>query len=1336
MKVRKRHPIWNWIIHTPWVLTVLAILCVIGFFGSGAGNPILRRWIIGGLENATGGRVEIDSISIRWLALRVSINGLVIHGSEPAGSKPLFSATEAQAGLRIDSLWGRKVSLGDLFLKNPEVHIRVARDGSSNVPSPKRAAFASKKPLHESLLGMHIGRVQLENGSVFYNETKVPLVVQGGDLQFGLDAGGTADHPLYLGSVEWQSIRFIAGKMVPISANLSAKFTVWRDGFTLEQGILSAEKSHLDVQAEMADFTKPHWTFRYRGWLELQDIRDTFRSPMTPTGHVDLRGEGTYADGQYHGTGSYAGRDIHLTYTVFHAAGLTSRGSYTIDNNTLVVPDFLAEACGGSVKGKVTMQFAGAKFHADTHLQNLRLSEVLPAIEHPGFPIDELDWDALLSGNTVETWTGAFYHFELSGKMDWTERDTPAANHVPVTGSWRLRWGYDSGVLAVSSGEFETPSSSGTVTGILARRNSALDIHFETKALESFAHFINAIRGAAPGSHDAIKEISGNAQWDGKLTGPSGRPTFAGHVRGDHIRYEGTALDSLEGDLTYSADGLEISRGNFRYGQMDTQMEATLDLTDWSLLADNEWTADVTFDKASVETMQRLLATKYPIKGVLSGQLHGHGTRAAPAVTGLFDLADGEAYGLSFNRLRGQLNLAPGEIRIADAELRFFPAGKETGRGAGIITGAAGYRFSDQTVTLDLVGASLPLEKVAKLQSARFPIGGLITFRLKGSGSLSAPQADGTFRVVDLRVGRDVIGSFDGTLSSNGGSVKLTLGSAMTTGGISGEITLGLADPYALNGKLSIKNIDLNPFLMTALHMSEFNGQGVADGDITVAGNLKKPESLVADANFSRLVLTYALVQIENIGPIHMRSSKDSLDLDSATFKGANTNISVGGSVRFANRGTLGLRLNGALDLRLLAGYFPSLDAAGPAQINASLEGSFDRPRITGKVHIEKASARVADFPTGLSNITGDLVFDATRLFFENVAAESGGGTLHLTGSVNYGESPVRYDVTLRTDQVRIRYPEGMSWLARGSLRLAGTLSAGVLSGRVAVERLTMAQGVEAAGLLVASKGSINGPSTSSPFLRNLQFDIEAVSGPDARMEWPGAELAAEASLRIRGTWEHPILLGHIHILSGDLSFHGARYRVTRGDMNFANPFRLDPVLNVEASTTVQQYEITLNFTGPASKLTLAYRSDPPLPANDIITLLAIGQTSSETAMRSGATGTGQSASSNASALLSEAVSSQVGGRLERLFGITRFRVDPGLAEVGSTGSSQNAAARVTVEQQVTRDLTITYVSNVGSTQQQVIQVEYNLDRNISVVALRDYNGTFGIDFKIKKHFQ
>jgi translocation and assembly module TamB len=724
----------------------------------------------------------------------------------------------------------------------------------------------------------------------------------------------------------------------------------------------------------------------------------------------------------------------------------------------------------------------------------------------------------------------------------------------------------------------------------------------------------------------------------------------------------------------------------------------------------------------------------YPVKGLLTGQFHGRGTRAEPNVTGLFDLADAKVYGLSFNRLRGQLNLAEEEARIANAELRFFPPGKENGRGAGIITGSASYRFGAQTFSADLVGAGLPLENFEKIQSRRLPVGGQLTFRMKADGPFRAPTADGTFRVVDLRVGQAVIGSFEGNLKSDGKAAHLELSSAMTTGEISGGYTLTLAEPYNLNGKVSIKSIDLDPFLLTALHLEKFSGHANADGDITVNGALRHPEGIVVDANFSRMAMDYANVQLQNTGVVHFRSSRDSLEIEPVTFQGRDTNLQIAGSVQFAGRRTLGLRLNGGLDLRLLSGYVPEVDARGMAQVNASFEGTLDRPRITGRVHIEDASARAADFPAGLSAVQGDLVFDATRLYFENVSAQSGGGTLHLTGSVNYAETPLRYDFNVRSERVRIRYPEGMSWLAGGTLRLTGTPTSAVLSGRVMIERVTLAQGLQVAGMLVSAKEGITGPSTASSYLRNLQFDVEAVSAPDARMEWPGATLQADADLRVRGTWEHPILLGHIHILSGDLNFAGNRYRVSRGDLNFANPFRLDPVLNVEATTTIQQYEITLNFNGPASKLTLAYRSDPPLPTDDIITLLALGQTTAESASNRGG-GTSPSGAASASAILSEAVSSQLGGRLERLFGITRFRVDPGLAEVGSTGSEQNAAARVTVEQQIARNLTITYVSNVSSTQEQVIQVEYNVDRNVSIVGLRDQNGTFGIDIKIKKRF-
>jgi len=66
----------------------------------------------------------------------------------------------------------------------------------------------------------------------------------------------------------------------------------------------------------------------YRGWVDLLDFRETLREPMVPTGRVDVRGEGQFASGQFKGNGNYSGQNIALPYEIFHATGLTSRGSY------------------------------------------------------------------------------------------------------------------------------------------------------------------------------------------------------------------------------------------------------------------------------------------------------------------------------------------------------------------------------------------------------------------------------------------------------------------------------------------------------------------------------------------------------------------------------------------------------------------------------------------------------------------------------------------------------------------------------------------------------------------------------------------------------------------------------------------------------------------------------------------------------------------------------------------------------------------------------------------------------------------------------------------------
>ncbi|HWC01046.1 MAG TPA: translocation/assembly module TamB domain-containing protein, partial [Bryobacteraceae bacterium] len=229
--------------------------------------------------------------------------------------------------------------------------------------------------------------------------------------------------------------------------------------------------------------------------------------------------------------------------------------------------------------------------------------------------------------------------------------------------------------------------------------------------------------------------------------------------------------------------------------------------------------------------------------------------------------------------------------------------------------------------------------------------------------------------------------------------------------------------------------------------------------------------------------------------------------------------------------------------------------------------------------------------------------------------------------------------------------------------------------------------------------------------------------------------MVMEGNLRLRGTFSNPALLGRINIVQGQLVFFGTKYTIDQGAISFYNPVRVEPVVNMDLQTRARGVEVILNISGPLNKLALTPRSDPPLPFGEIVSLLATGRTPSSVdvpvAASSQVTNPQGYQQMGASALLAEAVSSPVAGRLQRFFGITKLRIDPTL-----TGIEFNPQARITLEQQITPNITFTYITNVTNSNPLVVQVEWALNTRWSVIAVRDENGLFGLDFFYKKRFR
>jgi translocation and assembly module TamB len=386
------------------------------------------------------------------------------------------------------------------------------------------------------------------------------------------------------------------------------------------------------------------------------------------------------------------------------------------------------------------------------------------------------------------------------------------------------------------------------------------------------------------------------------------------------------------------------------------------------------------------------------------------------------------------------------------------------------------------------------------------------------------------------------------------------------------------------------------------------------------------------------------------------------------------------------------------------------------------------KPLTQGRLRIASGFIGYSDLPSALSDINGSLIFSHDRLQIESLTAHTGGGLVTLGGYATSYNRELNFDLTVQGQDVRLRYPQGISSTATANLHFVGTTAASTLSGDITVNRLAMTPGFDFGGYLARSAQTTALPQTN-PLLNQIRLDVHIVTAPELQMQTAVVRLSGDADLRLRGTAAKPVLLGRADVIEGEVYFNGAKYRLERGDVTFTNPVSTDPVLDLQASTHVRDYDITLIVNGKVDKLNITYRSEPPLPAADIIALLALGRTTEESAqLQQSGSPFSQEASS---AILNAALNATVSNRMQRLFGISRIKIDP--QGLNTATSPIQTGPAVTIEQQVANNLTLTYTTSVSQTSQQIIQVEYNLTRNVSIVGLRDQNGVVSFDVRIRQ---
>ncbi len=355
---------------------------------------------------------------------------------------------------------------------------------------------------------------------------------------------------------------------------------------------------------------------------------------------------------------------------------------------------------------------------------------------------------------------------------------------------------------------------------------------------------------------------------------------------------------------------------------------------------------------------------------------------------------------------------------------------------------------------------------------------------------------------------------------------------------------------------------------------------------------------------------------------------------------------------------------------------------------NVVAAGEIGKPELKGRLDLTAGGLEFAD--ASLPPVTGagaalDLSLD--RLVLRDLKATIAGGTLQGGGNlsiVNGAPGPLDFRLTGR--HLPVKRDDSLIVRADADLRLAGTWTNAALTGSVGIVDSLFYRDIE----LLPIGTPFTTPSAAS--LPKLDAPARAVASavPEPFRNWTVNVLARtvnpflirgnfatgriDANLRVGGTFGKPAPDGEVKISDLKAALPFSTLTVRSGTLRFTPATGFDPILEIRGRAEPRPYRVNAYVYGPASNPQLVLTSTPPLPENEIMTLLATGTTT--TGLEDP-----QAASSRAMQLLAEELRRgrfAVGKRLRPLLGLLD-RVDFSVAEADPYTSESFSTATLAV---------------------------------------------------------
>jgi autotransporter translocation and assembly factor TamB len=859
------------------------------------------------------------------------------------------------------------------------------------------------------------------------------------------------------------------------------------------------------------------------------------------------------------------------------------------------------------------------------------------------------------------------------------------------------------GLLNIRSLKLANQGTRAEGSGTVRLFKEGFSLH-ETVPLQAGVKWV----GAKVSDFAAYEAIGGS--FDGKLQleGSVQSLQAAAVINGKDIAYEEISLGDVTADLRLFNGELLLDRLQLKNQSAVCSLTGGIQLFEpdsWHRPAEPVLNLGLQADAVTIQSY-------FPdIQGNLSMEAH---------LEGPLSLLKGEGHlkGESLEVKAQPIEKIEMDIELKDNRLH-IPRLQAVVDQQSIATGSGWYDF-DQRFAFDLYSQGMRLDSIDKIHQLQ-KVEGKLDWRIRGEGSISDPVIHGGVRVKALYVNNEKLDDFD---------FRIDLADSRLA--IKGRQTFELDAGYHLLDKdfhidLLFADTHLSPFFIA---MGRKDVGGRITGGITARGNtasLKRSEVLLDISNLDLAYLGETLIHADKIQGdlIDQRLSIPEFSL----------NILKSGQLKIQGSGNLDgyfdVRANGeipAASVFLL--FMDDLEIKGDIRVHAEMKGPVEDPEFSAEIILQQVGGILPPTDAALKGINGRIRLTPSSVSIENITGNLGTGIFRINGDVALEKfRPGMVALELKATSLPIHVPETLDAVINTELLVAG------MPENLSVEGdILLLEGVYYKNIKlnlfqkIKEKERPGGLPEEEPrdtTLSTMSYNIKLKYREPFMVDNNVAQLEIQPDLVFSGTLNTPVVSGSAKVQNGTVSYQNKVFVVKKGIINFVNPYKIEPEIDIEGSLDIRQWHITLTLYGSPDRLMVELSSTPPEEDADILSLLVFGKTTYEM------TELGDGATDSTELLMAKVLASSFGDDIKKTTGLDYLEVKSETTEAPS-GSD---GIQVTVGKDLSERMSVKYSIGSGSSgYHQRAATEYKLLENILLSGFQDIKGSYGgeIIFRIE----